>query len=98
MPFPAKSPIEKLEHALRTERDHLRAQGNARAANAINSYLSEADTDSKQRFYDILTKDRSGSATHGFSQEDIWHEMRALGCDEQQAIRSLTEQEDRRDD
>lgn len=36
--------------------------------------------------------------THGFPQEDIWHEMRHLGCNEQQAIRSLTEAEARLDD
>jgi hypothetical protein len=35
---------------------------------------------------------------HGFSQEDIWHEQRALGCTEAQAIRSLQEAEARLDD
>lgn len=35
---------------------------------------------------------------HSFSQEDIWHEMRALGCDERQAIRSLLDAEDRMED
>lgn len=40
--------------------------------------------------YELLPADNSG---HGFSQEDIWHEQRALGCSEEQAIRSLTEAE-----
>lgn len=35
---------------------------------------------------------------HGFTQEDIWHEQRALGCSEEQAIRSLQEAEARLDD
>jgi len=35
---------------------------------------------------------------HGFSQEDIWHEMRAIGGDERQAIRSLIEADKRLDD
>lgn len=35
---------------------------------------------------------------HGFSQEDIWHEQRALGCTEAQAIRRLQEAEARLDD
>lgn len=35
---------------------------------------------------------------HGFSQEDVWHEMRAIGGNEQQAIRSLIEAEARLDD
>lgn len=34
----------------------------------------------------------------GFSQEDVWHEMRALGCDERQAVRSLNEAHARLDD
>lgn len=32
---------------------------------------------------------------HGFSLEDIWHEMRHLGCNEEQALRSLKEAEAR---
>lgn len=39
-----------------------------------------------------------GLSSHGFSQEDIWHEMRAIGGDERQAIRSLIEHEARLDD
>jgi hypothetical protein len=35
---------------------------------------------------------------HGFSQEDIWHEMRAIGGDERQAIYSLIEADKRLDD
>ena len=46
--------VEKLEKALRTERDSLRSSGHLVAANAINSYLQEADTDSKKRFIAIL--------------------------------------------
>ena len=57
MPTP-ETHIEKLERALRGERDALRADGNLVAANAINSYLQQADTASKQRFYDILMADR----------------------------------------
>lgn len=87
--------IEKLENALRIERDSLRRAGNTAAANAINTYLQQADTESKQRFYDILMKP---THQHGFSQDDIWHEMRALGCNEQQAIRSLQNQADALDD
>lgn len=47
--------VEKMERALRVERDVLRMNGDHLAANAINTYLQQADTDSKQRFYDILT-------------------------------------------
>lgn len=45
--------------------------------------------------YDIILPDNSG---HGFSQDDIWHEQRALGCTEAQAIRSLQEAQARLDD
>jgi len=49
--------ISRVELALRTERDRLRGQGgpeNIRGANAINTYLQNADTDSKLRFANIL--------------------------------------------
>lgn len=45
--------------------------------------------------YDIILADNS---SRKFSQEDIWHEQRALGCSEEQAIRSLQEAEARLDD
>ncbi len=47
--------VARVEAALRTERDSLKESGNLSAANAINHYLSEADTDSKERLFDILT-------------------------------------------
>lgn len=39
-----------------------------------------------------------GDRFNGFSEEDVWHEMRVLGCDEAQAVRSLTEAHERLDD
>lgn len=95
MPFPNMTPVEKIEHALRTERDALRAAGDTTAANAINTYLQQADETSKLRLIDILTRERPARS---FSQEDIDHEMRALGCTEEQAIRSLTAAEEALED
>lgn len=49
--------VSKLELALRTERDHLRSTPgpeNMKGANALNTYLQTADTDSKLRFANIL--------------------------------------------
>lgn len=49
--------ISRLELALQTERDELRKTPGPeyiRAANAINTYLQHADTDSKLRFANIL--------------------------------------------
>lgn len=49
--------ISRLELALRTERDELRKTPGPeyiKAANAINTYLQHADTDSKLRFANIL--------------------------------------------
>lgn len=49
--------ISRLEMALRVERDELRRQGgpeNMKGANAINTYLQNADTASKLRFANIL--------------------------------------------
>lgn len=56
--------IERLEHALRTERDYLRGRAPAGqvhngerhvgAANAINTYLVSASDESKLRFANIL--------------------------------------------
>lgn len=49
--------VSRLEVALRTERDRLRTvpgPDNVKAANAINTYLQTADTDSKLRFANIL--------------------------------------------
>ncbi len=57
MPFPNMTPVEKIEHALRTERDALRAAGDTTAANAINTYLQQADETSKLRLIDILTRE-----------------------------------------
>lgn len=54
--------IGRLEKALRTERDLLRKIGgpeNVRGSNAIATYLSMADTDSKLRFANILLNDIS---------------------------------------
>lgn len=34
----------------------------------------------------------------GFTREEIWHEQRALGCTEEQAVRSLRDAEARLDD
>lgn len=48
----------KMDGALRIERDMLRANGGSddlKASNAINTYLNEADENSKARFFDILT-------------------------------------------
>ncbi len=48
--------VAKIEHALRRERDTLRREGgHLLVANAITSYLQNADEDSKVRFFDILT-------------------------------------------
>lgn len=49
--------VSKLELALRTERDRLRGipgPENMKGANALNTYLQTADTDSKLRFANIL--------------------------------------------
>ena len=49
--------VSKLELALRTERDRLRSTPgpeNMKGANALNTYLQTADTDSKLRFANIL--------------------------------------------
>lgn len=49
--------VGRVELALRNERDHLRKTGgpeNIRGANAINTYLQEADAESKLRFANIL--------------------------------------------
>lgn len=49
--------VARLETALRTERDTLRKQGgpeNIKGANAVNTYLQNADTESKLRFANIL--------------------------------------------
>jgi hypothetical protein len=49
--------ISKVEYALRSERDRLRKEGgpdNIKGANALNTYLQNADTASKLRFADIL--------------------------------------------
>lgn len=49
--------IGRLELALRTERDTLRKAGgpdNMKGANALNTYLQNADTASKLRFANIL--------------------------------------------
>lgn len=52
---------EKMEHALRVERGHLRQRFDmTNAANAINRYLQEADEDSFARFYDILMETPEG--------------------------------------
>ena len=54
--------VSKLELALRTERDRLRGipgPENMKGANALNTYLQTADTDSKLRFANILLKVRS---------------------------------------
>ncbi len=49
--------ISRLELALRLEREALRKAGgpeNIKAANAVNTYLQSADTESKLRFANIL--------------------------------------------
>lgn len=49
--------VGRVELALRTERDRLRKDGgpeNITAANAINTYLQKADTQSKLLFANIL--------------------------------------------
>ena len=46
----------------------------------------------------LTRKPNDPDPRHGFSEDDIWHEMRHLGCDEQQAIKSLTDAEARLDD
>jgi len=51
---PKMSTVEKVEHALRTERDNLKGEHKIDAANAITRYLTEADEDSKTRLHDIL--------------------------------------------
>lgn len=50
------SKVERLEAALRTERDTLRKEGNLTCANVINTYIQNADTTSKERLFDLLTK------------------------------------------
>lgn len=50
-----KDKADKVDHALRVERDTLRfvPQSNA-IANALNHYIQNADEDSKARFYDLV--------------------------------------------
>lgn len=62
--------ISRLELALRTERDELRKTPGPeyiRAANAINTYLQHADTDSKLRFANILL----GEPANQFEADNI---------------------------
>lgn len=58
--------VSRLELALRTERDELRKTPgieNMKAANALNTYLQTADTDSKLRFANILLGEPATNVT-----------------------------------
>ena len=46
--------VARVEVALRIERDMLRSEGNVGIANAINTYLQNADDQSKTRLFDII--------------------------------------------
>lgn len=46
--------VARVEAALRTERETLRKEGNLTCANVINTYLQNADDDSKTRLFDII--------------------------------------------
>jgi hypothetical protein len=54
-PLPRREKAGRVDAALRAERKILGHMGWTYAANAINSYLQNADEDSKARFYDLLT-------------------------------------------
>ena len=46
--------VARVEAALRTERDTLRKLGDISSSNVINTYLQNADADSKTRLFDII--------------------------------------------
>lgn len=52
--LPTHEKAGRMDAALRAERNFQRKKGTLYIANAINTYLQNADQDSKARFYDLV--------------------------------------------